>query len=88
MIGWGYNAGIPWDLGKVVAFAAGGYHNLAVKPDGTVWAMGLNYYGQLGDGTNTNRNIPVQVSGLTDVVAVAAGKNHSMAITSSGLPRI
>jgi len=48
-------------------------HSLAVKADGTVWAWGYNAYGQLGDGTTTQRNTPVQVSGLTNVVAVEAG---------------
>jgi hypothetical protein len=40
--------------------AAGYSHSLAVKADGTVWAWGYNGYGQLGDGTTTNRSAPVQ----------------------------
>ena len=35
---------------------------------------------QLGDGTNTNRSKPVQVTGLTRVVGVAAGDWHSLTI--------
>ena len=42
-------------LTGVVAVAAGYYHSLAVKTDGTVWAWGDNDYGQLGDGTTTTR---------------------------------
>ncbi|MCK4260649.1 MAG: fibronectin type III domain-containing protein [Halanaerobiales bacterium] len=43
----------------------GGYgHSLGLKSDGTVWAWGRNYEGQLGDGTNYRKNIPVQVEGL------------------------
>jgi uncharacterized repeat protein (TIGR01451 family) len=45
----------------VVAIAAGGAHSLAVKRDGTVWAWGANYQGQLGDEPNTIRLTPVQV---------------------------
>jgi alpha-tubulin suppressor-like RCC1 family protein len=61
--------------------AGGGLHTVILKSDGTVWAVGNNSYGQLGDGTNTNRQTPVQVSGLTDIVAIAAGYEHSLAIT-------
>ncbi len=50
--------------------AGGEGHTLILKPDGTVWAMGHNTHGQLGDGSNTDRTSPVQVSGLSDVVAV------------------
>ncbi|MGO4375338.1 RCC1 domain-containing protein, partial [Paenibacillus sp. MCAF20] len=39
-----------------------GSHSLAVKSDGTVWAWGDNYSGQLGDGTTINRYSPVQVA--------------------------
>ncbi|MCM3267610.1 RCC1 domain-containing protein [Paenibacillus elgii] len=37
---------------------------LAIKKDGTVWAWGHNTSGQLGDGTKTNKNYAVQISGL------------------------
>ena len=39
------------------AIAAGEYHSMVMKQDGTVWATGKNYYGQLGDGTRTNSKI-------------------------------
>jgi len=34
-----------------IAIDAGEDHSLALKSDGTVWAWGHDYYGQLGDGT-------------------------------------
>jgi hypothetical protein len=71
-------------LAGVVAVAAGECHSLAVKSDGTVWAWGYNKYGQLGDGTTTQRTTPVQVLGLSGVVAVAGGGSHSLAIRSDG----
>ena len=73
-------------LTGVVAIAAGGHHSLAVKSDGTVWAWGCNDYGQLGDGTTTNRLTPVQTSGLAGVgfTAIAAGGAHSLAVKSDG----
>ena len=64
--------------------AAGYYHNLILKKDGTVWAWGRNYYGQLGDGTTTNKNKPVQVIDLENVQQVAAGEYHSLALKQDG----
>jgi alpha-tubulin suppressor-like RCC1 family protein len=78
-------------LTDVVAIAAGSYHSLALKSDGTVWAWGNNGYGQLGFVTSTsNRNLPGQVQDaagtgyLTDVIAIAAGSYHSLALKSDG----
>jgi alpha-tubulin suppressor-like RCC1 family protein len=64
--------------------AAGYYHSLALKPDGTVRAWGQNTYGQVGDGTFTTRSNPVSVSGLTGIKMVAAGAYHSLALASNG----
>ena len=47
----------------VTAVAAGGLHSLGLKDTTCLFAWGYNYYGQLGDGTTTNRTTPVQVSG-------------------------
>ena len=44
-----------------LSIAAGGAHTIALKSDGTLWAWGWNAYGQLGDGTNTDRWSPVQI---------------------------
>ena len=73
------------NLAGVVQIASGGIrHSLALKSDGTVWAWGWNIFGQLGDGTNTDRNVPAQVSGLTDMVQIAGGQYHSLAVKSDG----
>jgi alpha-tubulin suppressor-like RCC1 family protein len=46
---------------------------------------GTNGYGELGDGTITNRAAPVDVSGLTSgVSAIAAGYEHTCALMSGG----
>ena len=60
-------------LSGVTAIAAGAYHALAVKNDGTVWAWGYNGKGQLGDGTTTDRDAPVQVQGLLGPVVIIPG---------------
>jgi alpha-tubulin suppressor-like RCC1 family protein len=61
------------------------HHNLALRSDGIVFAWGTNGVGQLGDGTTyINRNNPVQVNNLTDVMDVEAGFYHSLALKSDG----
>jgi uncharacterized repeat protein (TIGR02543 family) len=69
---------------QVSQVSAGLYHTVAVKSDGTVWAWGYNNSGQIGDGTTTDRLTPVQVSGLTGVIAVSAGDSHTVAVKSDG----
>jgi alpha-tubulin suppressor-like RCC1 family protein len=68
--------------------AAGGWHSLVVCADSTVKAFGENATGQIGDGTNTDRNVPTTVPGLTGIVAVSAGGDqleaHSVALKSDG----
>jgi alpha-tubulin suppressor-like RCC1 family protein len=85
-------------LSDVIAVAAQ-YHSLALERDGTVWAWGTNNcFGELGDGTTPpplctggERTTPVQVAGLTDVVAIDTrademfiGFTHSLALKRDG----
>lgn len=72
-------------LSGVKAFSASGYsHYLALLGNGTVWAWGRNDHGQLGDGTRTDRHVPVQVIGLTDVKRISAGFSTALALRSDG----
>ena len=77
---------------QVVAIAAGGHHSLALCSDGTLAAWGLNAQGQLGDNTQTNHPVPVEVnkdSGVSalygkTVVDIAAGGWDSVALCLDG----
>ncbi len=57
---------------------------LAVKTDGTLWSWGENTYGQLGDGTNIQRNIPTQIGNEKNWSMVNTGAFHSVAIKTDG----
>jgi len=72
-------------LNSVIAVATGSSHSLAIaRPYFTVWSWGRNQHGQLGDGTNTDRNTPLEIPGLTGVKAIAAGSYHSLALKLDG----
>lgn len=69
-------------FGNVAAVEAGGYHSLALKNNGSVYAWGANSYGQLGNGTNSDTNSPVNLDLLVDIIAVSGAGLHSFAIKS------
>ena len=67
------------------SLAIGKDHVLALKNDGSVWSWGRNHTGQLGvTGGSFDRGVAYPVSGISNVVAVAAGASHSLALDSSG----
>lgn len=72
-------------LSNVSSIAAGFFHSLAVKNDGTVWAWGSNSYGELGLGyPSGNAHAPLQVSIITDIVSITGGHGHSLAQKNDG----
>jgi alpha-tubulin suppressor-like RCC1 family protein len=71
-------------LTGVVQVSAGSQHTCAVLEDRTVRCWGSNEFGQLGDGTHTNRRRAVAVPGLENVTQVAAGGTHTCARIGGG----
>ncbi|KQQ31046.1 hypothetical protein ASF61_17625 [Duganella sp. Leaf126] len=70
----------PW-----TQVAAGGNQTIALKTDGNLYSWGRNLQGQLGDGSNSNRNTPVIVAGSTGVwKQVAMGDSFAVAIRTDG----
>ena len=56
----------------------------ALRSDGTVWAWGMGTSGELGNGTMTSSDVPVQVSGLTGVKSITASGGTAYALRSDG----
>lgn len=81
--------------GHVTGIAAGAFHSLAIVNDpvngtGTVYSLGYNGSGQLGDGTIADKNFRVLVQlpaggHLNNVTEVAAGGSHSLALSNGGV---
>ena len=76
----------------VTAIALGGFHTCALLNSGAVRCWGDNGYGQLGDGTPTQRRTPVSVRGITDASAIALGGtilqgSHTCALLDAGAVR-
>jgi alpha-tubulin suppressor-like RCC1 family protein len=68
-----------------VQASAGTSHSLGVRANGTLWAWGLNTYGQIGDNTATSQRSPVSVvGGFTDWVQASAGSRHSLGVRANG----
>jgi len=75
---------LPSEEKHFIEVAAGNSHSIGLKGDGTVWTWGWNVWGQLGDGTTTNRTTPMQINGLSGVRAIAGGNSHTIALKDDG----
>ncbi|KJR42069.1 regulator of chromosome condensation, RCC1 [Candidatus Magnetoovum chiemensis] len=66
-----------WPAGSYLGF-------IHLSRDGSVWCWGENSNGQLGDGTTEDRSLPIQVIGISDISAIAAGEDHTVALKENG----
>ena len=72
-------------LEGIVSVAAAYYYCLALHTDGTVYAWGWNFYGVLGMPADNDTHVtPVQIQGLSDVVAISAGRQFAAALKRDG----
>ena len=73
------------NLVDVVGIAGGGWHNVALKSDGTVWAWGMNDVNQLAKASPFSVSSPSKVTGVPGtVIAVSAGYWHGLALRADG----
>lgn len=76
-------------LSNAIAVDAGDAHSVALTANGEVYVWGRNDWGQLGDGSvspasTVGSAVPVAVPGLTGIVGVACGANHTLALAADG----
>ncbi|MBN9683863.1 MULTISPECIES: MopE-related protein [unclassified Corallococcus] len=72
------------NLAGVAALEDGDLHSLALMQDGTVWAWGTSFEGQVGCGLQECQYVPAPVQGLENFTAIAAGARHSVALKRDG----
>lgn len=65
-----------------VDISAGSEFVIALKNNGTLWAWGYNYDGQLGNGTTNTIDTPTQIGIDTNWISISTGYNHSMGLKS------
>jgi alpha-tubulin suppressor-like RCC1 family protein len=80
-----YGIDVPEEIisNGVTAISAGAGHSMFIKSDGSLWTMGYNSEGALGDGTFNSTNRPQQVVS-NGVVAIVGGGSHSLFLKSDG----
>ena len=64
---------------------AGNYHTCAIASNNLAYCWGSNDYGELGNNSTTQSNIPVAVNGGLTMSKITAGEGHTCAITVSNL---
>jgi alpha-tubulin suppressor-like RCC1 family protein len=75
-------------LTGVTSITHGSGHPCAIKNDNTVWCWGMGgewgVFGALGNGTNNNSSVPVQVSGFNNALQIFPGYLHTCAVKTDG----
>jgi alpha-tubulin suppressor-like RCC1 family protein len=97
---WGFNSGGSLGInaagnrsspvsvvGNHIAIAiggGGGYHNMLIKSDNTLWMWGKNSSGKLGQSNTIDRSSPVSVIGNHAFQTVGGGYYHTTALKTNG----
>ena len=71
-------------LTNIKSIAGGLIHSLSLSNDGNVYSWGRNNYGQLGDGTTYDSNVPILIESLNSIIAISANNNYSLALKNDG----
>ena len=80
--------GSPTNVDTQLRFArlsSGGSHTCAVTGTGEIYCWGNNWNGQLGDGSQGTRTLPVTMVSTETFTTVSAGSAHPCALTESGV---
>ena len=80
----GYHINPAKVMENVAAVSATSTSRITIGTDGSLWAWGWNYYGQLGDGTTADHLIPTRIGSETDWVYVTTRSAHTLAIRDDG----
>ena len=85
----GIDRDIPTEIPGIIAKAVSGgvQYSLILSQDGKVYSFGRNGHGELGlgdSGEGTNRGVPTEIPGLSEIKAISAGYQHSLILSQDG----
>ena len=69
---------------RFASVSLGGVHSCGRTSGGQAWCWGRNVYGQLGDGTTTDRDTPVRVAGGSTFAAISVSGAHTCGTSPAG----
>jgi uncharacterized repeat protein (TIGR02543 family) len=75
---------------RIISLSLSGIHSSALSTTGRVYLWGFNQYGQLGDGTTIDRNVPTEITSRFSLAAgdkitsLSLGVFHSSALSTTG----
>ncbi len=75
------------DITDVKAVAISEYHSMILKTDGTLWATGDNWEGELGLGDTDDRDTFTQVPDISGVKTFDVAYRHTIVFLDDGTTR-